>query len=151
MFLGNNFDFMCQAGIDRGKPYIYEQFEGALEHAYAGQKGSIYKLDGNSFKDGQTSWSAEVVSEKAEPGIEEISVEDSLKFLFDLEKEGRLKIYRYPDRPKNRPKDKSDIINKAAQWTIELGESTLEQVKKYHPDVLPKVLEKIEELRGGEK
>lgn len=65
MFLGENFDFVCQTGTENGKPCIYEQFQGALELAYAGQKGVIYTLDGKHFKSGQTSWSGEVVSEKA--------------------------------------------------------------------------------------
>jgi len=147
MFLGKNFDFICQTGTENGKPYVYEQFKGALEHAYTGQTGSIYKLDGKNFKSGRTSWSAEVVSETAVSVLEEINIKDSLKFLFDLQKEDKLKIYRYPNRPKNAPKDKSDIINKAAQWTIDLGENVLEQVKKYHPDILPKVLKKIEEIK----
>jgi len=147
MFLGNNSDFICQTGVENGKPCIYEQFKGALEHAYAGQQGSIYKVDGKNFKSDQTSWSAEVVSDKAQVVLEEIKIEDSLKFLLKLEKEDKLKIYKYPNKPPHAPKDKGDIIKKAVQWTFDFGESTLDQVKKYHPDVLPEVLKRLKNIR----
>ncbi len=147
MFLGDNFDFICQTGVENGKPYIYEQFEGAFQHAYSEKTGSIYKLNAVNFKNGKTSWSAEVVSEKVEPVLEEINIDDVSKLLFKLEKEGKLKIYKYPNKPSNVPKDKSDLIEKAARWTIDFGDNTLEQVKKYHPDILKAVLKRINDLK----
>lgn len=74
-----------------------------------------------------------------------------MKFLLDLEVQGKLKIYRFPDKPAWAPKDKSDIIEKAVQWTLDFGESQLKQVEKYHPDILPEVLKKLEERRKEEK
>ncbi len=147
MFLGDNFDFICQTGTENGKPYIYEQFEGAFQHVYGNKKGSIYKLNATHFKNGKTSWSAEVVSERIEPILEEIVVNDVSEFLLKLEREGKLKIYKYPHKPKNAPKDKSDLIEKAARWTIDFGDNTLEQVKKYHPDILQAVLKRIDALK----
>lgn len=151
MFLGDNSDFICQTGVENGKPYIYEQFEGAFQHAYGKKTGSIYKLNAANFKSGKTSWSAEVVSENGEPILEEIKIYDVSRLLPKLEKDGKLVIYKYPHKPSNIPKDKGDLIEEAARWTIDFGESTLAQVNKYHPDILPKVLKKIEELRGDEK
>lgn len=143
LFMGNNFDFICQTGIESGKPYIFERFAGALDLAYKDKRGSIYKLNGTNFKAGHTSWSAELVSERPENVIEEISISDVLKFLYQLEMKGKLKIYQYPKTPTHVPNDKSDLVKKAVQWTIDFGNKTLDDVKKYHPDILNRVLEEL--------
>lgn len=97
MFLGDNFDFICQIGIgENGLPYIFERFEGALKLAYESKSGSIYKLKGESFEAGKTSWSAELVSEKSVSVIQEIFIEDSLVFLNILQKKGEVEIYKFP-------------------------------------------------------
>ena len=140
MFLGDNFDFICQTGTQNGKPQIFERFQGALELAYKGKKGSIYKLPSNSFTEGKTQWSAEVVSEKAVPVKEEIIVNDALSFLEKLEDDGSLIVYKYPNLPPNAPKDKEDIVERGINWTIDFGENTLDQIQKYHPDVLDRVI-----------
>jgi len=147
MFLGDNFDFICQTGVENGKPYIYERFRGAFKRAYGDKTGSIYKLSAANFKGGRTSWSTEVVSEEVEPVLEEIEVQDVSKFLLELEKKGKLKIYKYPNKPISAPQDKSDLVEKAARWTIDLGDHVLDQVKEYHPDILQKVLERIDNLK----
>jgi hypothetical protein len=149
LFMGKHSDFICQIGIFNGSLYIFERFEGALKYAYQGYSGSIYKLSGENFKSGQTTWSAELVSDRNEPVLEEIMVEDALEFLIKLEKQGKFKIYRYPNKPECAPQDKSDLIEKAAKWTIEVGDSILDQVKKYHPDILEKVMTRVEELRNN--
>ena len=143
MFLGENFDFICQTGLENGKPYIYEQFKGAFKEAYSGQKGSIYKLDTSGFKENQTSFSGEVVFGKPAKVIEEIKIPDALKYLEKFKKEGKIKIYKFPHKPKGAPHDKSDIIEKAVVWTKDFGEDILEQVKKYHPDVLSDVKKRL--------
>ena len=140
MFLGDNWDFICQTGMYDGLPQIYERFKGAFDYAYKNKKGSLYVLDGKNFKEGMTSWSPEVVSEFEEPVLEEVKVHDIEQFLSKLEKEGKLKIYFYPKLPPHAPKDKSDVIEKAVKWTRDFGEHTLEQIEKFHPDVLNKVL-----------
>ncbi len=119
---------------------MYERFEGALEHAYKGKSGSIYKLSADGFMEESAISSGELVSEEETDVIEEIEVEDALEYLENLEAEGKLRIYRYPEIPEGFPKDKSDIVEKAVQWTIDFGEHILDEVEKYHPDVLERVL-----------
>jgi len=141
MFLGDNFDFICQTGIGKdNKPFIFERFEGALEYAYRNKVGSIYKLSGETFLGNKTSWSAEVISEVPVKVLKEMKVNDSLTTLLDLEEKGALIIYRYPDTPPDAAKDKSDIISRAVDWTIDLGEKILDQTEQFHPDVLKKVI-----------
>lgn len=145
MFLGDNGDFICQTGIYNGIPQIYERFKGAFDYAYNNKKGSIYVLDGKNFKEGMTTWSAEVVSEFEEQVLEEIAVENVEQFLLKLQKEGKLKIYFYPEVPPYAPKDKSDVIERAVKWTKDFGEHTLGQIEKFHPDILDKVIEALKE------
>ncbi len=145
MFLGNNFDFICQTGGPVGDPHIFERFAGALEHAYKGRSGVNYKLPAEFFEGGRTQWEAEVISEQAVPVVEEIDVEDALSFLESLEKDGKLRIYRYPNAPEGTPQDKSDIVWRAVAWTIDVGERYLDFTEQYHPDVLSRV---IQELRN---
>jgi hypothetical protein len=140
MFLGDNFDFICQTGTQNGKPQIYERFQGALELAYKGKKGSIYKLPSKTFNEGKTQWSAEVVSDKAVIIKEEIIVNNALSFLEKLESDENLIVYRYPNLPPNAPKDKEDIVERGINWTIDFGENTLDQIQQYHPDVLERVI-----------
>ena len=143
MFLGNNFDFICQTGTEKGIPHISERFEGALKHAYQEKGGVIYRLPAETFLEGKTQWSAEVVSETRVEILEEIEVKDALIFLENLAKKGELIIYKYPNKPKGFPNDKSDIIERAVDWTMKFGENTLDITEKYHPDVLENTIKEL--------
>ena len=70
---------------------------------------------------------------------------DVEEFLKNLANENKLKIYMFPDVPEGIPTDKSDIIKKGVEWTIDFGEGTLDKVEKYHPDVLDTVLKHLQE------
>ena len=78
--------------------------------------GYIYKLDATNFKSGQTSWTAELVSDKEEKVIETIYIENAYKELIKLNEEGLIKIYLYPERPNRIPNDNSDLIFKVINW-----------------------------------
>lgn len=145
MFLGENFDFICQTGLENGKPQIFEQLQGALELAYKNKSGVIYKLPAITFEEGKTSWTGEVVSEVGVPILEELDIKDALMYLEALEKKREIIIYRYPNKPKNYPTDKSDIIERGVNWTIKFGEKILDKVKMYHPDVLKQIINALKE------
>ncbi len=149
MYLGDNFDFICQTGLmsflKGKKPYIWERFKGAFDLGYKDKRGSIYYLRPDSFKEGMTSYTAEVVSEESVKVEKELPINDVQEFLLDLEKEDKLKIFRFPDTPDGKLDHKEDIVEKGINWTIELGEDTLNQVKRYHPDVLNRVIKGLVE------
>jgi len=144
LFLGDNSDFICQVGLENGKPYVVERFKGALAHAYKNKSGSIYKIKGDKFKTDKTSWSAELVSEEEVKPVNESKVKDALKFILNLKKEGKVKIYNYPNLPIGYPTDKSDLIEKAVSWTNDFGSKILDEIKKYHPDILPEVHRRLD-------
>jgi hypothetical protein len=79
---------------------------------------------------------------------EEIGIPDALEFLETLARENKLTIYKFPKSPKGTPTDKSDIVERAVEWTTNFGEHILDDVAKYHPDILPEVLRKLK-ARGA--
>lgn len=140
MFLGDNFDFICQTGIHKGQPYIWERFEGAFDRGYKGESGSIYYLKSDSFKEGLTSFSAEVVSGILVKVEREKIVEDVKTYLLNLYGEGKLQIFWFPDIPEGFPENKEDIVEKGINWTVDFGEQILEQIEEFHLDVLDRVI-----------
>jgi hypothetical protein len=145
MYLGDNFDFICQTGFYKGKPFIWERFKGAFDLGYKNKKGSIYYLKPDSFKENMTSFSLEIVSEIPVKVEKEVIVNDAKEYLLNLEKQGKLSIFMFPDTPEGRASNKEDIVEKGINWTIDFGENTLEQIKEYHPDVLDRVIKGLQE------
>jgi hypothetical protein len=145
MYLGDNFDFICQTGFYKGKPFIWERFKGAFDLGYKNKKGSIYYLKPDSFKENMTSFSLEIVSEIPVKVEKEVIINDAKEYLLNLEKQGKLSIFMFPDTPEGRASNKEDIVEKGINWTIDFGESTLEQIKEYHPDVLDRVIKGLQE------
>ena len=78
--------------------------------------GYIYKLDASNFKENQTGWSAEVVSDTDEKVISSEYIENIYDELIKLDKEGLMKLYLYPNRPDYVPIDNSDLIPKVRAW-----------------------------------
>ena len=145
MYLGDNFDFICQTGFSKGKPYIWERFKGALDLGYKDKKGSIYYLKPDTFKEGMTSYTPEIVSEVPVKVEKEIPINDVQEYLLNLEKEGKLKIFMFPNTLDGESSNKEDIVERGINWTIDFGEDTLDRVKEYHPDVLNRVIKGLQE------
>lgn len=87
---GENIEF----GISPfGKTYIKEFYEGAFEDRFRGREVCLYKFDKSKFEC-KTEY-FEYVSEQPVEVIECKEISDAAEFLLDLEKEGKVKIYRY--------------------------------------------------------
>lgn len=78
--------------------------------------GYIYELDASNFKENQTGWSAEVVSERDEKVISFECIENVYDELIKLDKDGLMKLYLYPNRPSFVPLNNSDLIPKVLRW-----------------------------------
>ena len=143
MFLGNHGDTINQTGFTNEVPYIAERFNGAFQYAYKDKTGSIYTLDGLDFKVGMTTFTHEFVCDHSCKVIEEKKIENALKDILQLELEGKIKIYRYPDLPSWIPADKSDLVEKVVEWAQTPGSTIMEAVKKFHPDILDEVSQKL--------
>lgn len=138
-------DFTHASGIDQetGKPYLVERFKGAFDLVHENRKGSIYVLPGETFLEGQTSFGEEVVSPKALVPLAEIIVNDVKDHVLKLVGEGEIILKYYPERFPWIPADDEDLVEKAARWIKELGDDVLDTVEEYHPNLLPRVLEKL--------
>ena len=78
--------------------------------------GSLYTLNSKNFITGATGWSAEVVSESDEKVINEEYIDNLYDKLIELDKNKKLVLYLYPNRPKFIPLDNSDLIPKVIRW-----------------------------------
>jgi hypothetical protein len=148
VFLGDlGGDFTCAVGRDpeTGKPFICERFKEAFNLRYDEVKGSIYVLPGERFIDAKTQWEEEVVSEETVVPLREIQVNNAKEYLLRLAEEQKLIIKYYPEKIAGIPRDDEDIVYRAAIWSRQFGNKTLEQVKKYHPNLLDRVLRAIQE------
>ena len=72
---------------------------------------SLYTLDASNFKDIKTGFN-EVVSENSVKVLKEEKYNNVYEAIHDLEKQGLIRIYIYPDRPDYIPQDDKDIVYK---------------------------------------
>ena len=140
VFLGmEGGDFTCAVGRDpgTGKPFICVRFAGAFELRYAGVRGSIYILPGEKFLAGKTSWDEELVCAEPVTPLEEIKVADAKSHLLELAHAGELIIKFYPEKIAGIPEDDEDLVYRAVVWSRKFGESVIEELRKYHPHLVP--------------
>lgn len=78
--------------------------------------GYIYTLKPGNFKENLTGWSGEVLSSEPEDIVNKEYIENVYEKLIELDKEGIIKLYLYPHRPKKYPLDNSDLILKVKRW-----------------------------------
>ena len=148
VFLGTRGgDFTCAVGRDpgTGKPFICERFAGAFELRYAGIRGSIYVLPGERFVAGRTSWDEELVCAIPMTPLEEIKIADAKDYLLELARTGKLIIKFYPEKIAGIPEDDEDLVYRAVIWSRRFGESVIEELRKYHPHLVPRVEQALKE------
>ncbi len=113
----SDFDFTIIIN-EKGICSFVERYENAFD-LYRGVEGSIYQLPAKKFLAYQTTWDAEFVSPEEAPVLKEQIIPDVYEFLKQLEAEGKIHLYYYPDRPSCIPADDSDIVEKAVLWSKE--------------------------------
>ena len=69
--------------------------------------------------------------------IDEVEIPSVWEYLKSLEKDGELKIYRYPSRPNFYPTDDSDLIECAICMYIQGFDidKSFEMLENYHPEL----------------
>ena len=117
IFLQHWNDFVFNVSYGDGHALeITERYAGALEEVYEGRNGHVYQLDAHSFISNATGFDGEVVSEQVQKVLGCQAIENVYERLLQMNKEGLLQIYRYPNRPKYIPQDDSDLVEMA--WEI---------------------------------
>lgn len=123
---------------DKSKPYnLVERIPGAFDKMYSNDF-SLYYLDANKFKNIHTGFN-EVVCEHSVKVLKEEQYDNVFDVLKQLETDGLLKIYRYPERPEYIPEDDSDIIEKLEHYINDIGKSINDLNIEYwifrHPNI----------------
>lgn len=111
-FMAKWSDLDIMFGTIDGELVLVERRPGILNSIY-NKDGYIYSLDGSTFSHYDYLWSKEVIS--FESSLIPLSKTYHKNILSSLEQEeakGNIKIFRYPNRPKNIPLDNSDLIDK---------------------------------------
>lgn len=110
---------------------------------------SIYTLDDSTFKDINTGFS-ELVSNVGVNTISEEYIENVYDKIKALEQNGLVKLYTYPNKPKEIPTDNSDLIDKEIRQNERENKSiTRESFKRLillHPNLMNKINKKLIEL-----
>lgn len=147
---GDDFTYaLGHFGSSKDSPWeLVELIPGALEKMYS-NSSSVYTFSDETFKDIHTGFS-EVVSEVGVDVVSEEKYNSVYEAMMQLEKEGLVKIYRYPDRPKIIPQDSSHLIDKLKNYSKISGRKTtkrdLDRLFVMHPELMDKINEYAEEL-----
>jgi hypothetical protein len=117
VFLQKWNDFLLNQSInDNGTQELTERLPNILEDIYKGKGGYLYYLDPTNFLEGQTNFSPEVVSDKREKVIYCEGICDCYEKLLDIERNGKIILFRYPERSNHIPTDDSDLIKRAKSF-----------------------------------
>ena len=110
---------------------------------------SIYTLDDKTFKDINTGFS-ELVSNVGVNVVSEEYIENVYIKIKELEQNGLVKLYTYPNKPKKIPNDNSDLIDKEIRQNKRENKSitrkSFERLILLHPNLMNKTNQKLIEL-----
>ena len=110
---------------------------------------SIYTLDDSTFKDINTGFS-ELVSNVGVNVISEEYIENVYDKIKELEQNGLIKLYTYPNKPKEIPNDNSDLIDKEIRQIektkTQVTKESFERLILLHPNLMNKINQKLIEL-----
>lgn len=127
---------------------LVENIPGAFEKMFS-NSSSIYSFSDETFKDIHTGFE-EVVSEVGVNVVDEEYCENVYDALLKAEKEGLVKIYRYPNKPSSMKQDGSDILDK---WRFyknrlnkEFSKNEFDRLVYLHPELLDKINELSKEM-----
>ena len=130
--------------LDNGIPFFCERQKGVFDSNYDKQSGSLYFFNKRNFFKKKGLWKEEWISDKKVPVIKEIKISDLKKYLENLERNGEFKIIFYEDRLKYFPDFDEELVTVIIQLIQKYGnERILPSVKRLHPKLLVRVINKI--------
>ncbi len=134
--------YLSGDGTENNPVILVERKENMFKNIF-NVSGSLYTLNGKNFISGKTSWSAEVVSEFDENVLHEEHIDNVFEKLKELNDNGELKLYLYPNRPSFLPKDNSDLVSKVIRWKNR--GINIDQFFKLYPELKDQFLNMIKE------
>ena len=134
---------------DKNGPWeLVENIPGAFEKMYS-NSSSIYSFSDETFKDIHTGFE-EVVSEVGVDVLNEEYCENVFDGILQAQRDGLVKIYRYPDKPKGFKQDGSDILDKWRRYKYkmnkEFSKNEFDRLVYLHPKLLFKINELAQEF-----
>lgn len=134
---------------DKNGPWeLVENIPGAFEKMFS-NSSSIYSLSDETFKDIYTGFE-EVVSEVGVDVVDEEYCENVYEGLLQAEREGLVKIYRYPNKPVGFKHDGSDILDKWRRYKYKMNKdfskNEFDRLAYLYPNLLSKINELAQEF-----
>lgn len=127
--------------------YLVERLPGAFDIMY-NNPISIYKVDDSPFFDIDLGLDSYVTDEEIAVLEEEI-IYNPLKELLKLSKEGKIIIYRYPNKPKGFSVDNSDLLDRVSRLgTFELVLKRYKELLAYYPELLNEMNNRLMRLNN---
>ena len=134
---------------DKNGPWeLVENIPGAFDKMFS-NSSSIYELSDDTFKNIHTGFE-EVVSEVCVDVVNEEYCENVFEGLLKAEKEGLVKIYRYPNKPSSFKSDGLDILDKwrfyKNKMNKEFTKNEFDRLIYLHPNLMTKINELAKEF-----
>lgn len=134
---------------DKGGPWeLVENIPGSFEKMFS-NSSSIYSFSDETFKDIHTGFE-EVVSEVGVDVVNEEYCENVFEGLLQAERDGLVKIYRYPNKPASFKQDGSDILDKWRFYKNKLNKEfrkdEFDRLVYLHPNLMQKINELAKEF-----
>jgi hypothetical protein len=140
----DDFDFIIST-TDEGQTEIYECYPNALEIKYKNQSCSVYELEETGFMRGQTSWSAELVSEKSVSIVNEFIINNIYDKLIEEDGKGKLIMYRYENKSDYKAMISRHIVDRLIRFNALRAIETDERFKKHYS----KLISVLEDAMSG--
>ena len=127
---------------DKNEPWqLVERIPNGFETMFS-NSASIYTVEDTTFQDIHTGFS-ELVSDQPVRILNEERVENVYEKIKELEQDGLIQLYYYPDRPEKIPEDDSDLINvelrMAQMKNRKIRKENFERLLFLHPNLLDRV------------
>ena len=133
---------------DNSGPWeIVENIPRAFEKMYS-NSSSIYTLPSDTFEDINTGF-CEVVSTTPVDVLSEQQCSSVYDALQEAEKQGLVKLYRYPNKPQNMKQDGSNILDKWRRYRKmgkEFDKNAFDRLAYLHPELLDNINELSQEF-----
>ncbi len=131
-------------GTKKDEPWeLVENIPGAFDKMFS-NPSSIYTLSDETFKDIHTGFE-EVVSKVGVDVLSEEFCENVFEGILRAEKEGLVKIYRYPNKPKGLKQDGTAILDKWRHYkkdmNKEFSKEAFDRLFYLHPELMEKINE----------
>jgi hypothetical protein len=135
----HEFCFTVGKDLTSGLFYLCERFENSVFSVLKGKRVSIYQFEQSITEDVETCWSDKFIIKNGVEVIKEEVIIDLYEYLIQLNKDGFMMIYKYPDKISDIPEDDQDLIDLAIIKYRMYGESVMHTISKYHPHLLERL------------